>query len=73
MEWGFIPSWPSIRSRADVEQFRKGYTDANGKYHMPYTTLNAVGEELLDKEMLEITVKVYHRFSSKVYHSNDLL
>jgi putative SOS response-associated peptidase YedK len=51
MEWGFIPSWPSIRNRADVEKFRKGYTDASGKFHIPYTTLNAVGEELLYKDM----------------------
>lgn len=51
MEWGFIPSWPQIRNRADVEKFRKGYTDDKGKFHIGYTTLNAVGEELFEKSM----------------------
>ncbi len=49
MEWGFIPSW--INNREDVLKFRNGYKDANGKYIIGYTTLNAMGEELLNKKM----------------------
>jgi len=45
MEWGFLPFY--LRSREEVEKFRKGYKDANGKYHAGMTTLNAKGEEML--------------------------
>ncbi|MBO9634443.1 MAG: SOS response-associated peptidase [Chitinophagaceae bacterium] len=45
MEWGFIP--PYLRNREAVVKFRNGYKDANGKFHPPITTLNAVGEEML--------------------------
>jgi putative SOS response-associated peptidase YedK len=45
MEWGFIPSY--LRNRDAVNKFRRGYTDANGKFHVPMTTLNAIGEEML--------------------------
>ena len=45
MEWGFIPHY--LQNREAVEKFRRGYTDEKGKYHIPMTTLNAVGEELL--------------------------
>lgn len=45
MEWGFIP--PYIKTREDAVKMRNGYTDSRGKYHIPYTMLNAVGEELL--------------------------
>jgi len=50
MEWGFIPDankWPFIETREDLVNMRKGYKDANGKFHPPITTLNAVAEELL--------------------------
>ncbi len=49
MEWGFIPSW--ITNREDVVKFRNGYKDANGKFIIGYTTLNAMGEEILNKKM----------------------
>jgi putative SOS response-associated peptidase YedK len=49
MEWGFIPSW--ITTREDVAKFRDGYKDANGKFVIGYTTLNAKGEEILNKKM----------------------
>jgi putative SOS response-associated peptidase YedK len=49
MEWGFIPSW--VTTREDVEKFRKGYKDASGKFQIGYTTLNAMGEEILNKKM----------------------
>ncbi len=45
MEWGFIP--PYLKNREAVDKFRNGYKDANGKFHPPITTLNAVGEEML--------------------------
>lgn len=45
MEWGFIPSY--IKNRDAVQKMRFGYKDSLGKWHQPYTTLNAKGEELL--------------------------
>ena len=45
MEWGFIPIY--VRTREEVNKFRRGYTDERGKFHIPLTTLNAKGEELL--------------------------
>ncbi|MCY7421519.1 MAG: SOS response-associated peptidase [Chitinophagaceae bacterium] len=45
MEWGFIPHY--LPNRLAVNNFRRGYTDDNGKLHPPITTLNAIGEELL--------------------------
>lgn len=53
MEWGFLPSWPSIKTREDVVKFRNGYKDANGKFQIGYTTLNAVGEDILKKPMFK--------------------
>ncbi len=49
MEWGFIPSY--LRTRDAVQKFRNGYKDATGKFHIGYTTLNVVGEEMLEKPM----------------------
>ena len=49
MEWGFIPSY--LRNRDEVDKFRNGYKDANGKFQVGYTTLNVVGEEMLEKKM----------------------
>jgi putative SOS response-associated peptidase YedK len=52
MEWGFIPNadnFPFIETRQQLENFRRGYTDARGRYQKAYTTLNAVSEELVDK------------------------
>jgi len=46
MEWGLIPAF--IHTRADADKFRKGFKDAGG-YHPPRLTLNAIGEEMLDK------------------------
>src|SRR6185437_2265175 len=54
MEWGFIPSY--LRNRDAVEKFRNGYKDATGKFHIGYTTLNVVGEEMLDKPMFRESV-----------------
>ncbi|MEO6844405.1 MAG: SOS response-associated peptidase family protein [Ginsengibacter sp.] len=49
MEWGFIPYY--LRNRDAVEKFRNGYKHATGKFHIGYTTLNVVGEEMLGKPM----------------------
>ena len=45
MEWGYLP--PYLKTRADVEKFRKGYVNESGKFITPMTTLNAMSEELL--------------------------
>lgn len=50
MEWGVIPDankWPFIETRENLNNMRRGYTDARGKYNPPITTLNAVSEELI--------------------------
>ena len=44
MEWGLIP--PNIKHRGDVDKFKKGYKDSNGKWKTGYTTLNATSENL---------------------------
>jgi putative SOS response-associated peptidase YedK len=57
MEWGFIPdplAWPFIETREQLNNFRRGFTDARGKF-VKYDFLNAVSEELLFKN------KVYRR------------
>lgn len=46
MEWGYLPNY--LKTTDDVQKFRYGYKDASG-YHPPMTTLNAIGEEMLDK------------------------
>lgn len=51
MEWGFIPSY--LQNREAVKKFRTGYTDETGRYHTPVTTLNFVGEEVMDKPMFK--------------------
>jgi len=47
MEWGFLPT--HLRTKLDVERFRKGYKDEFGRFYKPYTTFNATSEELLTK------------------------
>lgn len=48
MEWGFIPHY--ISNRESLLHFRKGGTNPKtGKYDVPILTLNAIGEELLEK------------------------
>ncbi|WP_157967933.1 SOS response-associated peptidase [Chryseobacterium elymi] len=48
MEWGFVPSY--VKNRENLKKMRFGYKDDKGKWHQPYTTLNAKGEELLLKD-----------------------
>nr|WP_294991438.1 SOS response-associated peptidase family protein [uncultured Sediminibacterium sp.] len=50
MEWGFVPdSWfgKPLDSREKVDQWRRGYKDAKGKFIPGITTLNAISEEML--------------------------
>lgn len=48
MEWGFIPTY--IRNRKELEHFRKGgHNPKTNKYDTPVITLNAIGEEILEK------------------------
>ena len=55
MQWGFLP--PYLKTKEDVRKFRSGYKDDSGKYHKPYTTLNATSEELLSKMYKEAALK----------------
>lgn len=47
MQWGLLP--PYVNTTEKIKNFRFGYKDASGKWHKPYTTLNATSEQLLDK------------------------
>nr|WP_294994493.1 SOS response-associated peptidase family protein [uncultured Sediminibacterium sp.] len=50
MEWGFVPdTWfgKPLDTREKVEQWRRGYKDAKGKFIPGITTLNAISEEML--------------------------
>ncbi len=50
MEWGFVPdTWfgKPLDNRLKVDQWRRGYKDAKGKFNPGITTLNAIGEEML--------------------------
>ena len=55
MQWGFLPAY--IKTKEDVKKFRFGYKDESGKYHKPYTTLNATSEELLSKMFKDAALK----------------
>ena len=53
MEWGFLPSqdeWPFLKTRLEVDRWRKGYKDEKGEYHPGFTTLNATAENLFVNE-----------------------
>ncbi len=49
MEWGFLPSY--LKNREAVKNFRNGYKNTEGKWIPGMTTLNFIGEELLQKPM----------------------
>ena len=49
MQWGFLPS--NIKDQAAADRFRNGYKDQSGKFIPGFTTLNIVGEEILQKTM----------------------
>ena len=55
MQWGFLPFY--LKTKEDVKKFRFGYKDESGKYHKPYTTLNATSEELLGKMFKDAALK----------------
>jgi putative SOS response-associated peptidase YedK len=50
MEWGFAPSW--VNTRSELNHFRKGGVNPKTNlYEKPIVTLNAIGNEMLDKRM----------------------
>jgi putative SOS response-associated peptidase YedK len=55
MQWGFLPFY--LKTKEDVKRFRFGYKDDSGRYHKPYTTLNATSEELLGKMFRDAALK----------------
>lgn len=59
MEWGFIPDY--ITDEEALKKFRYGYKDANGIFKPPYTTLNAIGEELLQPGKMFSHAAKHHR------------
>lgn len=55
MEWGFVPdSWMGrpLDTRAKVEEWRRGYKNPSGVWVNGITTLNAIGEEMLQKNKI---------------------
>lgn len=50
MEWGFLPS--HVQNEESVKRWRFGYKDDRGVFSKPYITLNAIGEEILDKSKM---------------------
>lgn len=58
MEWGFIPDplgWPFIETREQLNKVRRGYTDERGRFQQPLNFLNAISEEIVQKN------KVYRK------------
>lgn len=49
MMWGFLPN--GIKNYEQAERFWNGYKNENGKWQKGFVTLNAMGEELLDKKL----------------------
>ncbi len=49
MMWGFLPR--GIKNYEAAERFWNGYKDENGKWNTGFVTLNALGEELLEKRL----------------------
>lgn len=49
MMWGYLPSW--VKNMDEATRLWNGYKDDNGKFRPGLITLNAVGEEVLEKPM----------------------
>ena len=49
MLWGFLPA--NVKNMEEAEMFWNGYADAQGRWHKGLITLNAIGEELLQKPL----------------------
>ena len=49
MMWGFLPN--NVKNMAEAQKFWNGYKDEQGKWHKGFITLNAIGEELLEKNI----------------------
>lgn len=59
MEWGFLPGY--LKNREAVDKFRNGYKDGSGKFHPPITTLNAIGEEMLQPGKMYCDAALHRR------------
>jgi len=59
MEWGFIPEY--VTNDEQLQQMRRGYLDAKGFRHKPYTMLNARGDELFKIDAKTGKKKVYYK------------
>ena len=58
MEWGFLPVYAKTRKEADF--LRKGGVNSKtGKFEPPKLTLNAIGEEILDKSTFKQAVRTH--------------
>jgi putative SOS response-associated peptidase YedK len=55
MQWGYLPAY--LKNAEDVKRFRFGYKDDAGRFHKPFTTLNATSEELLSKMYKDAALK----------------
>jgi putative SOS response-associated peptidase YedK len=56
MEWGFIPAW--LKNREEVYRMRRGgHNESTGKFDPPILTLNAIGEEILQKPTYKKSAK----------------
>lgn len=49
MMWGFLPGW--VKNFDEATKLWNGSYDANGKFRPGIITLNAIGEEMLEKPM----------------------
>lgn len=49
MMWGFLPGW--VKNMEEAAKLWNGGYDASGKFKPGIITLNAIGEEMLDKPM----------------------
>lgn len=47
--WGFLPN--GVKNYNEAELFWNGYKDENGKFNKGFVTLNATGEDLLEKRL----------------------
>ena len=73
MEWGFLPN--NLKNADAVHKFRNGYKTTEGKFITPFTTLNAMGEELLSSGKMFREAALHNRclvLSSGFYEHRHL-
>lgn len=59
MMWGYLPQ--HVRSWKRALEFWNGYTNDKGKFVTGYITLNAIGEEILDKNKMWLDAALNRR------------